>query len=157
MTDIIFYWLPWVCGKPRNTPIFIIWDVFHNIGVHVQKLYIIDKLYPDRQCILSLQYNWTFCCPVLGSWHCTRAYTETVDPACRPSIPQQWYWHGTVRQGSVRFNLRVKTRQLLAFPILLYIIYLWCTLGWVNFSEFEITVCDSCKMSKKTKWPFLIF
>ena len=24
-----------------------------------------------------------------------------------------------------------------------------CTLGWVNFSEFEITVCGSCKMSKK--------
>ena len=33
-----------------------------------------------------------------------------------------------------------------------------CTLGWVNFSEFEITVCGSCKMSttKKLKWPFLI-
>ena len=29
-----------------------------------------------------------------------------------------------VRQGSVRFNLRVMTRQLLAFPILLKIIYL---------------------------------
>ena len=24
-------------------------------------------------------------------------------------------------------------------------------IGWVNFSEFEITVCGSCKMSKKTK------
>ena len=31
------------------------------------------------------------------------------------------------------------------------------TIGWVNFSEFEITVCGSCKMSKKLKWPFLIF
>ena len=31
----------------------------------------------------------TFSCPVLGSRHCTRAYTEIVDPACRPSIPQQ--------------------------------------------------------------------
>ena len=40
----------------------------------------------------------------MGSRHCTRAYTETVDPACRPNIPQQLYWHGTVRQGSVRFN-----------------------------------------------------
>ena len=28
----------------------------------------------------------------------------------------------------------------------LYTIY---TVGWVNFSEFEITVCGSCKMSKK--------
>ena len=24
-----------------------------------------------------------------------------------------------------------------------------CIVGWVNFSEFEITVCGSCKMSKK--------
>ena len=31
----------------------------------------------------------------------------------------------SVQQGSGTFNLRVKTRQLLAFPILLYIIYLW--------------------------------
>ena len=38
---------------------------------------------------------------------CTRAYTETVDPARRPSILQPWYWHCTVRQGvSYRFNLR---------------------------------------------------
>ena len=51
--------------------------------------------------------------------------TETVDPARRPSIPQHWYWHGTGQQGLVRFNLRVKTRQFLAFPILLYITYLW--------------------------------
>ena len=27
------------------------------------------------------------------------------DPARQPGIPQPWYWHGTVRQGSVRFNL----------------------------------------------------
>ena len=32
-----------------------------------------------------------------------------------------------------------------------------CTVGWVNFSEFEITVCGSCKMSKKLKWPFFLF
>ena len=31
------------------------------------------------------------------------------------------------------------------------------TLGWVNFSEFEITVSGSCKMSKKTKMTFLFF
>ena len=30
-----------------------------------------------------------------------------VDPACRSRIPLQWYWHGTVRQGSVRFNQRI--------------------------------------------------
>ena len=32
-----------------------------------------------------------------------------------------------------------------------------CTLGWVSFSEFEITVCGSCKMSQKTKLTILNF
>ena len=65
-------------------------------------------------------------CPVLGSRHCTCAYTETVDPACRPSIPQQWYWHGTVRQGSVRFNLIEDASATCLFQYS-YIIYLCCT------------------------------
>ena len=30
-------------------------------------------------------------------------------------------------------------------------------LGWVNFSEFEITVYGSCKMSKKTKLTIFYF
>ena len=42
----------------------------------------------------------------MGYWHCTRAYTAIGDPARRLGIPQLWYWHGTVQQGSVRFNLR---------------------------------------------------
>ena len=29
-----------------------------------------------------------------------------------------------------------------------------CTVGWVNFSEFEITVCGSCKMSTTKKFLF---
>ena len=36
--------------------------------------------------------------------------------------------------------------------------YNWtCILGWVNFSEFEITECGSCKMSKKTKTDHFLF
>ena len=53
------------------------------------------------------------------------AYTETLDPACQPGIPQQWYWHGTVRQGSVRFNLRVKTGQLFLSCYILFIYARW--------------------------------
>ena len=41
----------------------------------------------------------------MGSRHCTCAYTAIGDPARRPGIPQAWYWHGTIWQGSVRFNL----------------------------------------------------
>ena len=69
--------------------------------------------------------NWTFCCPVLGSRLCTRAYAEIVDPACLPSIPLLWYWHGTVRQGSIRFNTERRRASYLPVTILLYIIYLW--------------------------------
>ena len=49
----------------------------------------------------------------MGSRHCTRAYTETVDPARRPSIPQ-------VRQGSVRFNSSEEEPPPSPFPFLLY-------------------------------------
>ena len=72
-------------------------------------------IYPDRQSISSLLENWTFCCPVLGSRQCTSAYTETGDPARRPGIPQPWHWHSTVRQGSVRFNLK-EALPLSLFP-----------------------------------------
>ena len=34
-----------------------------------------------------------------------RIYCTAIgDPAPQPGIPQLWYWHVTVRQGSVRFN-----------------------------------------------------
>ena len=32
-------------------------------------------------------------------------HTAIGDPARQPGIPQPWFLHGTVRQGSVRFNL----------------------------------------------------
>ena len=41
--------------------------------------------------------------------HTYSIYIETVDPACRPSIPQ-------VRHGSVRFNLGKKSNHPLLFP-----------------------------------------
>ena len=42
----------------------------------------------------------------LGNVLMHNAYTAIGDPARRLGIPQLWYWHGTVRQGSVRFNLK---------------------------------------------------
>ena len=30
---------------------------------------------------------------------------KVTQPAAWPGIPQQWYRHGTIGQGSVRFNL----------------------------------------------------
>ena len=53
----------------------------------IDKLQYIARL---EKYFVSLE-NGTFCCPVLGSQHSTRAYTETVYPACRPGIPKQWY------------------------------------------------------------------
>ena len=73
-------------------------------------------IYPDRQSISSSLRTVLFW--ALGM-HCTCAYTETVDPACRPSIPQ-------VRQGSVRFNLIEDASATCLFQYS-YIIYLCCT------------------------------
>ena len=78
----------------------------------------------DIDILYSQIDNWTFCSPVLGSRHCTRAYTETADPAWRPSIPQQRYWHSTVRQGSVRFNLTEDESATCLFRSW-YIINIW--------------------------------
>ena len=38
------------------------------------------------------------------------------DPACRPCIPQLWYWHGSVRQGSDRFILSEEALSPYLFP-----------------------------------------
>ena len=50
-----------------------------------------------------------------------KLYTQ-IDQVCRPGIPQLWYWHSTVRQGSVRFNLTEDKSAtcLFRFPILPY-------------------------------------
>ena len=53
----------------------------------------IDKLYPDRQCISSLQQNWTFCCPV---WAIALKLKVTQPAGLASLNSQQWYWHGTV-------------------------------------------------------------
>ena len=69
-------------------------------GVHCT-LFSIDKLYTEiGKVFLPWELNLLLSCFGLLalSRHCSRTYTETVDPACRPSIPEQWYWHGTVRE-----------------------------------------------------------
>ena len=82
------------------------WVLATNIGTcRLQSLDPIDKFIPRWAKYFVFLESWTFCCSVLDSRHCTRAYTLTGDPARRPGIPQQRYWHGTVWQGSVRFNL----------------------------------------------------
>ena len=43
------------------------------------------------------------------------------------------------------------------FPCMPAKLYVHCTGGWVNISEFEITVCDRRKMSKKTKLAIFNF
>ena len=48
---------------------------------------------------------------------CTRAYTAIGDPARRPGIPRPWYWHGTVRQGSVRFNFSEEATPSSPLPL----------------------------------------
>ena len=56
----------------------------------------IDKIiFPDGQSVSS-SMRVDLLLPVVGSWHCTRAYVYVLQkPAGRPDIPKPWYWHGT--------------------------------------------------------------
>ena len=103
-------------------------------------LWTIDKLYPDRQCISSSQIELNLLLPCFGLSHCTCAYTETVDPAHRPSIPQ-------VRQGSVRLNLREEEPPPPIFPSCCILI-LCCGLSrYYNSRDFHsigIVASTSC-------------
>ena len=45
---------------------------------------------------------------------------QLTQPAGQAYLNHAWYWHGTVRQGSVRFNLRERCLGPLPLPILLY-------------------------------------
>ena len=109
-------------GRVEERDYFILF--FKSCWFKIRSAAGIDKLYPDRQCTVFRLCNriepfaalfWTLgIVPVLV--HILKQLTQ---PAVLASLNS-----GTsVREGSVRFNLRVKTRQLLAFPILLYIIY----------------------------------
>ena len=44
-------------------------------------------------------------------------------PARQPGIPQPWYWHGTVRQGSVRVNLSEEATPSSPLPLQMYILF----------------------------------
>ena len=48
--------------------------------------------------------SWTFCCPILGSGHCTRSHTETVDSARWP-IAYLNSGTGPVLYGSGKWGL----------------------------------------------------
>ena len=111
-------------GRVEERDYFILF--FKSCWFKIRSAAGIDKLYPDQQCTVFRLCNriepfaalfWTLgIVPVLV--HILKQLTQ---PAVLASLNS-----GTsVREGSVRFNLRVKTRQLLAFPILLFIIYLW--------------------------------
>ena len=76
----------------------------------------IHKLYTPIGTVFHLPWEWNLLLPCFGLLPSnSHIYTETVGPACRPicSIPQLWYWHGTV-QGSV-FSIWLKTSRLPAF------------------------------------------
>ena len=96
----------------------------------------------------------------MGSQHCTCAFTETVDPARRPSIPQ-------VRQGSVRFNLKEEEPPPPSpFPFLLYLFYEWNILTYpilrIAMREFSrilysfLGVC-ACRHRDRTKTKLYLY
>ena len=80
-------------------------------------VHIIDKSYPDGQSTSSSQRSEPFAA-LFWALSIAPAHIlhETDDPARRPGIHQLWYWHGTVQQGSVRFNLREEMSPPSLFP-----------------------------------------
>ena len=74
-----------------------------------------------------LQNNLTFSFPVLCFRHCIHSYTAIGDPAHRPGFPQPWYWHGTILQGSVRFNLMEEVS-----PASLFLSYFTFSMTWAK-------------------------
>ena len=62
-------------------------------------------IYPDGQSVSSSMRVEPFAV-LLWALSNVLAHTATGDPVRRTGIPQQWYLHGTVRQGSVRFKVR---------------------------------------------------
>ena len=72
----------------------------------------IDKLYTQMGKVFRLPWilNLLLSC-ALGSRHCICAYTETVDPARQPGIPQPWLWHSTVYGSGQLGSIWEKKRQ----------------------------------------------
>ena len=90
-------------------------EIYYLFFIHictVPWIRTIDKLYTQIGNVFRLPWELNLLLPCFGLsalysrkyWNKQKsANTETADPAC--GITQQWYWHGTVWQGLVRFNL----------------------------------------------------
>ena len=79
-----------------------------------------------------------------------------------PFTVKSLYYYWSLFYSIISFIWLISLLQYNLFSIidlsfLSPLLYFKCTIGWVNFSEFEITVCGSCKMSKKIKFPFFLF
>ena len=112
-------------------------------------LHPIDKLYPDWQCKSSLQYNWTFCCPVLGSRHCTCAYTvlqKVTQPAglASPNSGTSTALYGRGQLGSIC----VKKWRSLPFSSLV-VLSLW-------FSTSQRALMGRCNQAVNRKWEIKV-
>ena len=89
-------------------------------------------------------------------------------PYTHPSFKLWYAPYHTVVMNCICTDLSVgNNTYCLYYPLLCqlvltyrsqYITYsMYSTLGWVNLSEFEITVCGSCKMSRKNNMTIFNF
>ena len=76
-----------------------------------------------KYLVFTWELNLLLPCFWLAALH-SRIYV--LKQLAQPAGLQQWYWHGTVRQGSVRFNLIEDASATCLFQYS-YIIYLCCT------------------------------
>ena len=101
-----------------------------------ERFILLKRTQKDARTLRSFEKN---VCPTLD--------TAIGDPARRPGIPQPWYWHGTVRQGSFRFNL-TKDESVPAFSDLaiLFSMNMELTVSWfsAHLSERRIELDKLC-------------
>ena len=105
----------------------------------------IDKLYTQIVKIFRLYLRIEPLAVMFSALgHCTRVrvYTETVDPACRPTIPQQWYWQGTDQDKRISSVGQTCSSS--------YFLRKRIKLQNVGFSKIQILL----KLQKRISWLF---
>ena len=102
-------------------------------------LYIIT-LYHQNWCSINgiVIFNPKKCLPSLQTF---QFCSNTLTKYSKHSQYNQHSWHHE-KMSIITISIIIMFGIIITAPF-------YCTLGWVNFSEFHITVCGSCKMSRK--------
>ena len=100
-----------------------------------------------KYLVFTWELNLLLPCFWLAALH-SRIYV--LKQLAQPAGLQQWYWHGTVRQGSVRFNL-IEDESATCLFRSCYIIYL-CSPPSAALSVFILWYSTGCAGAYHERW-----